>query len=238
MHAFSGIQYLFRGFNWLTKPGIKRFVIIPLIINILLFSALMFSGYYLVHHLVSLLPRWLHWLNWLIMPIFFIASSVIMIYTFTIIANLIGAPFNSLLSEKVQLLTTGKKPREDEGFKEAIKDIPRTLKREWHKIIYYIPRALSLLILFFIPVINVIAGILWFIFGCWMMSVEYVDYPMDNHKKPFKELHRYLRAHCLLSLTFGFSVMIMAMIPIINFFVLPAAVIGGTLMYLENRSGG
>ncbi|MGD9153165.1 MAG: sulfate transporter CysZ [Gammaproteobacteria bacterium] len=233
-NPFSGIHYLFRGFNMLTTPGIKRFVIIPLIINIILFSLLIGLGYHFISYLISLLPHWLHWLSWLIIPIFFIASSIIIIYIFTIVANLIGAPFNSLLSEKVQLLTTGKKPREDEGFKEAIKDIPRTLKREWHKIVYYIPRALLLLILFFIPIINVIAGILWFVFGCWMMAVEYVDYPMDNHKKPFKELHHYLHTHCLQSLTFGASVAIISMIPVINFFVMPAAVIGGTLMYLEN----
>jgi len=135
----------------------------------------------------------------------------------------------------VQLITTGKKPRADEGFKEIIKDLPRTLKREWHKIAYYLPRAILLLILFFIPIINIIAGILWFIFGCWMMSVEYVDYPMDNHKKSFKNLHRYLHAHCWISLTFGFSVAIASMIPIVNFFVMPAAVIGGTLLYLERK---
>lgn len=234
-NPLNGIHYLFRGFNMLTTSGIKRFVLIPLIINIILFSLLIGVGYHFINYLISLLPHWLHWLSWLIIPVFFIASSIIIIYIFTIVANLIGAPFNSLLSEKVQLITTGKKPREDEGFKEVIKDIPRTLKREWHKIAYYIPRALLLLILFFIPIINVIAGILWFIFGCWMMAIEYVDYPMDNHKKPFKELHSYLRAHCLQSLTFGASIAIISMIPVVNFFVMPAAVIGGTLMYLENN---
>ena len=191
-NPLSGIHYLYRGFSMLTTPGIKRFVLIPLVINIILFSLLIGVGYHFIEHLISLLPHWLHWLSWLIIPIFFIASSIIIIYIFTIVANLIGAPFNSLLSEKVQLFATGKKPREDEGFKAALKDIPRTLKREWHKIIYYIPRALLLLILFFIPIINVIAGILWFIFGSWMMAIEYVDYPMDNHKKHFKELHEFL----------------------------------------------
>jgi CysZ protein len=68
-----------------------------------------------------------------------------------------------------------------------------------------------------------------------MMSVEYVDYPIDNHKKSFKSLHQYLRAHCWISLTFGFSVALASMIPVINFFVMPAAVIGGTLLYLERE---
>jgi CysZ protein len=234
-HPFTGIHYLWRGFGMLNTSGLKRFVIIPLIINIILFSLLVGYGYHLVGHLLSLLPNWLHWLSWIIIPIFFIACSIIVVYTFTIVANLIGAPFNSLLAEKVQLLTTGSKPNVDEGFIAAIKDIPRTMKREWHKILYYLPRALLLLALFFIPILNVVAGVLWFIFGCWMMAVEYVDYCMDNHKKSFRDLHKYLRSHCWTSLTFGFMVTIVTMIPVINFVVMPAAVIGGTLMYLENR---
>jgi CysZ protein len=234
-NPISGAAYFFRGFSMLTTPGLKRFVIIPLIINIILFSLLIWSGYHFIDNLTSLLPHWLHWLNWLVFPIFFIASSIIIIYAFTIIANLIGAPFNSFLSEKTQLVLTGKKPREDECIKDAIKDVPRTINREWCKIKYYIPRAILLLILFFIPVVNIIAGILWFVFGCWMMSIEYVDYPMDNHKIPFKDLHRYLRKHCLMSFGFGLTVAVISMIPIINFIVMPAAVIGATIMYLDHQ---
>ncbi|MBP2261259.1 uncharacterized protein involved in cysteine biosynthesis [Pseudomonas sp. BP8] len=39
------------------------------------------------------------------------------------------------------------------------------------------PRALALLILSFIPVVNVIAAPLWLIFGVWMMAIQYIDYP-------------------------------------------------------------
>ncbi len=97
----KGITYLIRGFRLLTKHGIKRFVIIPLIINIILFSTLMGGGFHIVSYLVSFLPHWLHWLSWLLFPVVFATFSIVLIYTFTIAANIIGAPFNSLLSEKV-----------------------------------------------------------------------------------------------------------------------------------------
>jgi len=232
---FSGMGYLLRGYQLITKPGLKRYVIIPFIINIILFSVLLGVGVHFINYFTNLLPHWLHWLAWVFDTIFVIATSVMLVYLFTIITNLIGAPFNSLLSEKVQLITTGHKPSEEDTLKDTLKDIPRTLNREWCKIKYYIPRAILLLILYFIPIINIAASILWFIFSCWMMAIEYLDYPMDNHKMTFKETKQYLRKHMSPSFGFGFIVTIVAMIPIVNFTVMPAAVAGATVMYLEHQ---
>ena len=43
--ALKGAGYLLRGVSLLTAPGVKRFVIIPLAINILLFAVLIWLGY-------------------------------------------------------------------------------------------------------------------------------------------------------------------------------------------------
>jgi CysZ protein len=237
-NPFGGIGYLLHGFSLLTKPGLKRFVVIPLLLNILLFSFLISLGSHFVavfiDHYVYLVPEWLRWLRWLMWIILFFVSAMIVVYYFTIVANLISAPFNGLLSEKVEEILTGKKPTES-SLKDTIKDMPRALKREWCKIKYYLPRAIFLIVLFFIPAVSLIASILWFVFSCWMMAVEYVDFPMDNRKMVFAELPRYLRKHCLTSLGFGFAVVIASLIPIVNFTVMPAAVIGGTCMWLDKE---
>ena len=158
----NGISYFFQGFKFLAKPGIKRYVIIPAIINILLFALFMYTGIHLIDHFTVHLPAWLHWLRWLFWLLFFFASAVIMVFSYTIITNLIGAPFNALLSEKVELMVTGKVAAENTSFWDAMKDIPRSLNREWHKIIYYAPRAIILIICYLIPVVNLVASFLWF----------------------------------------------------------------------------
>ena len=233
--TYFGFHYLFRGFSMLWRKGIRRYVMLPALINLILFIILLGTGIHFINYAVHLLPHWLHWLKWIVDPLFFIATSIALVYIFTIISNLIGAPFNSLLSEKIETMITGEKPNEDEGIKDAIKDIPRTLKREWHKILYYIPRAILLLILTFIPVINIAAGVLWFIFSSWMMAIEYLDYPLDNHRTTFQETKQHLQKNCLPSLGFGFAVAIASMIPIVNFVVMPAAVIGATQMYIDQK---
>jgi len=233
IQSLGAFHYLFRGFSMLFQKGIKRYVIIPVLINFIFFVLLIFTGIYFINYLSGHLPDYLRWLKWIFDIIFVLGGSIMLVYTFTIVTNIIGAPFNSLLSEKVEIMVAGQKPNEDEGIKAALKDAPRAIKRNLRILFYYLPRAILLLILFIIPVINLIASVLWFIFGCWMMSMQYLDYPLDNHKITFKDMYQHLRKHCIASMSFGCAVMIVSMIPIINFFVMPAAVIGGTLMYLD-----
>jgi len=239
----NGFGYLFKGFSMLTKPGIKRYVFIPLFINIILFLGFFFLALHYFSDFVTWfdhkIPHFLQWLNWILWPMFALACLFIIAYSFIIIANLIAAPFNSFLAEKVELVATGKKPNPDESTWDAIKDLPRVMKREVDKLVYYLPRAVILLVLFLIPGINIIATVLWFLFGCWVMSMQYVDYPMDLHKVSFEEMRKKMRKKPFMHLTFGCAVVIILLIPVVNFLLIPASVIGATLMYLDHeRVGG
>lgn len=237
--ASAGMQYFMQGLRWLTRPGLRRYVIIPLIINIVLFVALFWLGLHYFSEFVQwidhFLPKWLRWLSWLLWIIFGLSFLIVMVYTFTLIANLIAAPFNGLLAEKVELLATGKK-LEDTSWAQIVKEIPRALKRQLQFILYYLPRAILGLICFFIPVVQVAAGPLWFLFNSWMMSVQYIDYPMDNHRIEFKPMLHQLRDKRGLNFGFGMASMVATMIPFVNFIAMPASVIGATLLWVDAYS--
>ena len=70
-------------------------------------------------------------------------------------------------------------------------------------------------------------------FNAWMMAVEYCDYPMDNHKLSFKEARRRIGSQRSTSFSFGALVMLGTMVPILNLIIMPAAVCGGTAMWVE-----
>jgi len=230
--ALLGPFFLLQGVRQLWGKSIKRFLLIPIAINLVLFSLLIVFGFRAMHHLSHHLPHYLHWLSSVFEVLFFLISTAVLVYFFSMITNFIGAPFNSLLSSKMEQLTVGKKPFSEDSFRDIIKDLPRFFKRERDKIFYYIPRALLLLVLFFIPVINVIAGLMWILFNSWMMAIQYLDYPMDNHKMTFQHTQQFLREHRFICFTFGISVLVAAMIPIVNLIIMPAAVIGATHLYL------
>ncbi|MBV1873537.1 MAG: sulfate transporter CysZ [Gammaproteobacteria bacterium] len=235
----DGFSYLFKGLMLLNKPGIRIFVIIPLLINILIFSSVFgVAGYYFTEgldYLLSKLPEWLSFLYWVIMPLFASAVLFIVGYTFNIVANIIGAPFNGFLAEKIEEHLRGNRPPETMGFTELIAIIPHSLKREFDKLAYYLPRLLLLILLTLIPGLNILAPFMWFVMGAWMLAIQYSDFPMDNNKISFAEMKRLLKQERLNSIGFGTTVAIALSIPVINFLVMPAAVAGATVMWVEKH---
>lgn len=92
---------------------------------------------------------------------------------FSTLANWIAAPFNGLLAEQLEARLTGATPP-DTGILGIMKDVPRIMKREWQKLAWYLPRAIVLLVLYFIHGIGqTIAPVLWFCsaHGCWRSSI-------------------------------------------------------------------
>lgn len=123
----------------------------------------------------------------------------------------------------------------DDGFAEIMKDVPRMLNREWQKLWYSLPKFVGLFLLSFIPVIGqTIIPVLTFLFTFWMMAIQYCDYPFDNHKISFGIMKNALGERRIQSLTFGALITLCTALPIVNLVVIPVAVCGATIMWVEN----
>ncbi len=232
-----GAGCLIRGGKMLRHPRLRPFVIIPLLINVLIFGSLIGWGFSrlvdAVNGWMAWLPEWLSFLEWILWPIVGIAVALVTGYLFTAVALLIASPFNALLAEKAEELITGRPVEGLEGLGAALASVPRGIFRELAKLLYYLPMAALVLILSFIPAVNAFAPFLWFLLGAWMMSLQFVDYPMDNHQFSFKDVRLAVADRRLSSLGFGGLVAACASIPVVNFFVVPAAVVGATILYVE-----
>jgi len=232
-----GADYLLRGARMLTHPSLRLFVVVPLLVNVLIFGSLLGLTFSFLDRSIdswmSTLPTWLGFLEWIVWPFLVIVFALLSGYLFTSIALLIASPFNNLLAEKTEELVTGKPVAALEGPLAALLSLPRAFLRELAKLLYYVPMALLVLILSFVPGINLAAPLLWFLLGAWMMSIQFVDYPVDNHQLGFAEVKAAVARRRLSSLGFGGIVALCAGIPLINFFVVPAAVVGATLLWCE-----
>lgn len=232
-----GAGYFFQGLRLIFKPGIRRFALIPLLINILLFSSMITLGYQqfgnLVDWLISFLPGWLDWLRFLIWPIFALTVALVVFFSFSLIANLLGAPFNGPLAAAVERYLDDAARQESSSAGSLIKDSAAAILNELHKIGYFLLRAIPLWILFLIPGINLVAPVLWLIFSAWLLCQEYADYPMGNHDLSFSTQRKRLKQRRMVSLGFGFTTMLANMTPIFNFIVMPVAVAGATVLWKE-----
>ena len=234
-NVVTGVGYLVEGARMLTHPSLRLFVLIPLIVNVVLFAtALGFSLNYLFalfDQWLAWIPEWLGFIEWLLWPLLWLSISLIVGYTFTAVALIIASPFNALLAEKAEELVTGKPVDALEGMGAALMSVPRGIIRELSKLLYYLPMAAFVLLVSFLPGINLFAPLLWFLLGAWMMSIQFVDYPMDNHQLSFGDVKEAVRSRRLSSMGFGGVVALCTGIPIINFFVVPSAVVGATLLW-------
>jgi CysZ protein len=239
----NGFGYLREGVRLMRTPGLRRYVAVPLLVSTILFTAAIYAGYYwvdvLMNWLLNYLPSWLDWLRFLLMPLFVLTAVLLVFYTFSLLTNLVAAPFNGLLAEAVEKHLTGQPLDEVGGWKELLKDIIPSLLSELRKLMYFILRAIPLGILFLIPGINLAAPFLWGLFSAWMLAIEYADYPMANHMLRFPDQRKRLRSRRMLSLGFGGGSLLMTMIPVVNFFAMPASVAGATAMWVkEHREPG
>lgn len=219
------------------QPGLRRFVLIPLIANIVLFSLMGWLLYGLIvdfyEAAMLTVPEWLQFLSWIITPLLWLIGGLMTGYVSTLIVLMLTSPFHALLAEKVEEAITGEPVPALDGIAAALLEVPRALFRELRKVLYYVPMAVGVLILTIVPLFNAFAPLAWFLLGAWMMSLQFVDYPMDNHRLAFRDVRDACAARRLSTIGFGGSVAFFTGIPLINLIVIPAAVIGATLLWCE-----
>lgn len=242
MNPLNGINYFFQGLSLILKPGIRQWVLIPFLINVVLFSLLIYYGWIgfptLIEFLDSQMQNWIPDWAWLLeimrllmLPLFTVFVLILFFFAFTFIGNLIAEPFNGLLAAAVEKHLTGKavnSPKES-WFKIIIGFI-------WEKIgklLYYLKWVIVLVIISLIPVINIISPILWFLFGAWLAALEYSDAPLENHGYNAPARRKILAQKRILSFGFGSVVLVAMFIPIINLLVMPSAVAGATCMWIS-----
>ena len=229
--AFSGFGFALEGLRLVLKPELRRFVIVPFLVNLLVFSGLIWLGMSQFGVFMEwILPAdaWYSFLRWLLWPLFALAALLVVFYSFTSLANLIAAPFNALLAERVEAHLTGQTLPPQPPMWQSL--IPMLLT-EVRKLLYFLLRALPLLLLFLIPVLNLAAPLLWFLFSAWMLTLQYADFPMGNHNIGFNQQRAQLKKQRLTSLGFGAGITLLMLVPLINFLAMPAGVAGATVMW-------
>ncbi|MFZ5861858.1 MAG: sulfate transporter CysZ [Nitrospirota bacterium] len=230
-----GAGYLLQGFRLIRRREVLPYVAIPVAINVAVFAAL---GWYAVDALGPLVdwivPDGYAWLSWLVWPLAGLAVLVLLFYLCTLLANVIAAPFNGPLAAAVEAHLTGSAPVSGGGGLPAVvRGTTEALRSEARKLGYYLVRAIPLLVLAWIPVVNLAVPFLWLALNTWMLALEYADYPMGNHGLGFAEQRARLGTKPLVAFGFGGAALGLTLIPVLNFIAVPTAVAGATAWWVN-----
>lgn len=234
------IRCFSEGLRLILRSEFRLFILAPIALNILIFillsAATLNYAQALFGDLETQLPYWLVWLKWLLWPLLALVVLIVYGYSFNLITTIIAAPFLGFLSEKIENHTRGIQLPEES----LIQLIPRTFKREFIKLGYFVPRSIGIgvliLTLMLLPGANILGALLGGVWGSWCLALQFCDYSADNHQLPFSQVRAQLSQQKISSLTFGGIVLAGSMTPLINIFITPLAVAAGTLYWI--RRGG
>lgn len=227
-----GFEAAWSGLRALRTPGLGRHVALPVLASVAAFVAIIafaLQGFgRLLDWLTGWLPAWLAWLEWLLWPLFLLVVLLLVVYAFTLVANLLGAPFNGMLAEKYEArLGAGTPPASNSWLRETLV----ALAHELRKLLYVVRWLLPAAVLFLIPGLNLIAPGVWLLLGAWLLALEYLAYPMDNHRLAPRVQRELLRDRRMLTLGFGAGIMVMTSVPGLNLVAMPAGVLGATRLW-------
>ncbi len=235
-----GFSYLLRAAKFLgKKPSLLKYLAIPFAINVLIFSLSVYFGLDLFQGMLETYAPstdvWygviLYYLAW---TVAMLLTTVVVFFSFTVLGNLIASPFNELLSEHTEALQVGRPA--DERF-----SVGRFWKEGKHAIIVEVKKLsvfiVCMLLLFAINLIpgigSIIYAVLAPIFTLFFLVVEYMAFVLMRKQLSFSEQRRYITKRPVLMTGYACGVFCLLAIPFLQFFCIPLAVVGATLLWCD-----
>ncbi len=234
---FRSIRFL------MSHPGLLKYVIIPFLINLVVFSGSVYLGFdFFNDSVVNMIPQGEAWywalLYYFVWVVAVLITAIIVFFSFTVVGNLVASPFNDLLSERTEQLLTGVKSEEVFSFKGFMRDALLTLATEVKKLSVFVLVMCFLLLFNFIPGIgSIIYSVLAVALTLFFLVVEYMGYVFSRKRMRFGEQRRYIFSRNLKMLGFGTGVLALLAIPFLQFACIPIAVVGGTQLWCEDADG-
>ena len=235
-----GFTYPFRTLKFFFSHSVLiKYSIAPMLINLLIYGSVFILSY---NWFTGSIESWLgiestdagFWLKFLHTALLIVGFILLLFFCyllFTILGNVITAPFNEEISQRVEEIVTGTKEGHKMGFWE---DEYISIKGEIQKLLFYLIILLFIFSLNLIPVAgSVISGILGVIFSSFYNALDFLDYPMTRKKMRFRDKLKVTRKGKLVTYGFGFTAFLLLFLPVINVFMKPILVVAGTSLYYE-----
>lgn len=237
-----GFAYPFRAGHFLiSHPRLYLYVLIPFLINLVVFSLAVWIGLDFFNTTVeSMIPVGDAW-YWVVLYYFLwviavLATAVLVFFLFAIVGNLIASPFNDILSEKTEALLTGRTRSEPFDLKAFIRDSLHTLLDELLKISAFLGGMVVLFLLFLLPAVGpVLYSVLSVLWTALFLVVEYTGYVFSRHKLVFRDQRQFIRQRKLASVGFGTGSLCLLAIPFLQFFTIPLGVIGAVHFWYDSN---
>jgi CysZ protein len=243
------IQSYYRAHQFISKHSLWKWIIIPGILYMILFTVGMYffwtSSGAAVTYLSEMIgiERWLQQqrsglLSFIFMMGRMMVQLLLVFFYFSLFKYLfliIGSPLFAYLSEKTESLIEGKEfPF---TWKQLLKDMMRGIKLALRNSLWQTVYAVSILLLSFIPVVGWVTPVISLFIECYYYGFSMLDYSCERHKLSPSQSIAFIGNHKGLAMGNGLVFYLMHCIPIIGWVLAPAyAVVAATIsLYYQNK---
>lgn len=240
---FAGFLSLWQAFCFLRgNPSLLKYIVWPFVINVLVFAGTVYWGFDFFNQLVGqYLPTQDVWywqlLGIIIKVLLGLVSAVVVFFTFTVLGNLIASPFNDVLSERTEQLLSNDRSAEKFSWSRMAVDLWRVITDELRKVSIFVILMILLLLFNLLPGIG---SLIYALCSCaltvFFLVVEYTGYFFSRKHLGFRDQRRFIASDRRRALGFGLAVLCMLMLPFVQFFTIPLAVVAATLWCYDSQA--
>ncbi|WP_282042351.1 EI24 domain-containing protein [Winogradskyella flava] len=237
-NIIRGLQVYAGAYGLISKLKLWKYFIIPVIISIIVFAMIFVSAYGLSDNLGEWIAGVWIWefgkatftaISTFIGGVVIFAIGLIL-YKHIIMA--LSSPFMAPVSEKIEAYFTGKPAKNyvNTNFsKQLIRGIRIGLRNLFKELLLTLP----ILILKFIPIVNIFSTVLLFLVQAYYAGFANMDYTLERHFK-YRDSVAFIRQHRGLAIGNGIGFLLLLLIPVVGVvLVLPLSVTSASVIAVD-----
>lgn len=168
----------------------------------------------------------------------FVVVAVVLAGLCSMLSTIIAAPFNDALSEVIEQREAGI-PIPPFQWSRVLRDAGRSVRLELLKLICYVVVMGPLFLLSWL--VPGVGQVLYVVFGSLFtatyFAIDYIDWPASRRGQGVRQRLAIVKSRPWLMLGFGLAVWLLMLVPFVNLWFMPAAVAGGTRLFLDLERG-
>jgi len=229
----AGLRFFLRGVGCVAaRPRLWPWAAIPLVINTVMMIGVVAGALYAWSTWGATWADfwWLTIVYWLGIVVVMAVVMVIVFFVFTIVGSVLAAPFNDVLSEKVEKRVLGGPAEEPGGFAWFLREMIRAVRAAVALVSIQVGTLLFLAVFMFIPFVG---GIPFLLGSIVFAAMDFLDVIMDRKRFRTREKFAFVWNNLSLCMGFGVAAYVSLLVPGVNLLILPAGAAGATLLFLS-----
>jgi len=241
----KGLQEYTGSIALISKLGLWKYFTIPIIISLIIAALIGVAAYGLADNIGAWVSGFWTWdwgkstftlLSTFVSSIIILAIGVIL---FKHIIMALSAPFMSPVSEKIEAHLTGSSSTTS-GKTSFIGQLLRGIRINGRNLIFELLLTVPILLLKFIPVVNIFSTALLFVLQAYYAGFGNMDYTLERHLS-YKESIAFVKKNRRLAIGNGIGFLLLLLVPLVGvILVLPFSVTAASVatvkqLYPETR---